>query len=147
MVGIGNASRPPNSTIDWRRYALVGVATIVAAIVANVIVYFIGSALVSYDPQFLILSNVGPAIIFTVVPAIVAVIIYAILLRFTANPARTFTFIAVIALILSLIPDLTYIPTLPGATSPQAAVLMVMHVVAAVVITWVLTTFARPQAR
>ena len=147
MVGIDTSPQSLNSNVDWRRYALVGLATTVAAVVANIVTYFIGGALVSYDPQFVVLSNVSPTIIFTVVPAIVAVILYAILLRFTANPERTFTIIAVIVLIFSLIPDLTYIPTVPGATSPQTAVLMVMHIVAAVVITWMLTTFARPQAR
>jgi hypothetical protein len=38
---------------------------------------------------------------------------------------------------------LTYIPTVPGATSGQTAILMVMHVVAASVIVWMLTNFTR----
>jgi hypothetical protein len=51
----------------------------------------------------------------------------------------------VVVLILSLIPDLIYIPSVPGATTGQTAVLMVMHVVAAVVIVSVLTTQTRSQ--
>jgi hypothetical protein len=42
---------------------------------------------------------------------------------------------------------LTYIPSVPGATSGQTAVLMLMHVVAAIVIVSMLTTLTRPQGR
>jgi hypothetical protein len=61
------------------------------------------------------------------------------LLRFTANPARIFTIIAAVVLVVSWIPDLTYIPTVPGSSAEQTVVLMVMHLVAATVIVWMLT--------
>src|SRR5215203_3794214 len=113
------------------RFVLVGLATVAAAVIANLLVY--------------LLANVSGTILFTVVPAIVAVLVYAALMRFTSNPARIFTNIAVVVLIVSLIPDLTYIPSVPGATSGQTAILMVMHVVAASVIVSMLTTLTRPQ--
>ncbi len=125
--------------VNWGQFALVGLGTIVAAVLANVLVYYIGGAVVDYDPQFLPLASVGGAVIFTVFPAIIAVVIYAILLRFTLNPARIFTIIAVVALIISLIPDLTYIPTVPGVTTAQTAMLLLMHFVAAAVIVGILT--------
>ncbi len=133
--------------VDWGRFALVGLGTVVVSVIANVLVYFIGSAVVAYDPRFIVLSNVQPAILFTVVPAIVAVLLYALLLRFSREPARIFTIVAAVVLVVSLIPDLLYIPTVPGATAGQTAVLMVMHLVAAGVIVWMLTTLARPQSR
>ncbi len=125
--------------VNWGQFALVGLGTIVAAVLANVLVHYIGGAVVDYDPQFLPLASVGGAVIFTVFPAIIAVVIYAILLRFTRNPARIFTIIAVIALIISLVPDLTYIPTVPGVTTAQTAMLLLMHLVAAAVIVGGLT--------
>jgi hypothetical protein len=137
----------PPRAVNWGRFALVGLGTVVAAVLANLLVYLIGSVVVDYDPQFVVLANPSATILFTVVPAIVAVLLYAALIRFTSNPARIFTNIAVVVLILSLIPDLTYIPSVPGATSGQTAILMVMHVVAASVIVWVLTTLTRPQGR
>src|SRR3954469_3277500 len=112
------------------RFALIGFATVAAAVIANLLVYLLGSVVVGYDPQFIVLANASGTILFTVVPAIVAVLVYAALMRFTSNPARIFTTIAVVVLIVSLIPDLTYIPSVPGATSGQIAVLMLMHVVA-----------------
>ena len=137
----------PPRAVNWGRFALVGLGTVVAAVLANLLVYLIGSVVVDYDPQFVVLANPSATILFTVVPAIVAVLLYAALIRFTSNPARIFTNIAVVVLILSLIPDLTYIPAVPGATSGQTAILMVMHVVAAVVIVSMLTTLTRPQGR
>ncbi len=127
------------------RFALIGLATVAAAVLANLLVYALGSAVVGYDPQFVVLANASGTILFTVVPAIVAVLLYAALLRFTSNPARIFTNIAVVVLVLSLIPDLIYIPSVPGATSGQTAILMLMHVVAAVVIVSMLTTLTRSR--
>jgi hypothetical protein len=132
--------------VNWGRFTLVGLGTIGAAVLANVIVFFICGMFVAYDPQFLPLANVGAIVIFTVFPAIIATLIYALLLRFTQNPARLFTIIAVIALLISLVPDLTYIPTVPGVTTAQTAVLLLMHLVAATVIVGMLTR-SRPQAR
>jgi hypothetical protein len=137
----------PPRAVNWGRFALVGLGTVVAAVLANLLVYLIGSVVVDYDPQFVVLANPSATILFTVVPAIVAVLLYAALIRFTSNPARIFTNIAVVVLIVSLIPDLIYIPSVPGATSGQTAILMVMHVVAAVVIVSMLTTLTRPQGR
>ena len=114
---------------------------------ANLVVYFIGSALGLYNPEFVVLASSAGTVIFTVVPAVVAVLLYAALLGFTRNPARIFTIIAVVVFVVTLIPDFTYIPTVPGATNVQTTVLVLMHVVAAVVITWMLTRFTRPQSR
>ena len=137
----------PPRAVSWGRFVLVGLGTVFAAVLANLLVYFIGSVVVGYDPQFIILANASGTILFTVVPAVVAVLLYAALMRFTRNPARIFTNIAVVVLILSLIPDLTYIPSVPGATSGQTAVLMLMHVAAAIVIVSMLTTLTRPQGQ
>lgn len=127
----------------WGRYAVVALATVVAATLANVAVYYLADVFVRYDPDFVILETVGPTITFTVVPAIVAALLYAVLLRRAADPPRTFRVIAAVVLVISVIPDLTYIPDEDGASGAQVAVLVLMHVVAAAVITGMLTTLAR----
>ena len=55
--------------------------------------------------------------------------------------------IATVVLIVSIVPDLTYIPTVPGATGGQTAILILMHVVAAAVIVGMLTRLSRPPVR
>lgn len=129
------------------RFALRGLATVAAAVLANVLVYFIGNAVVAYDPRFLPLTNVSGAIAFTLPAAIVAVLLYAALLRFARKPARTFSIISAVVFVVTVIPDFTYIPTVPGATGAQTAILVLMHIVAAGVIVRMLTTFVRGQAR
>ena len=108
---------------------------------------FPAGALVSYDPQFLPLANVSGAIVFTLPAAIVAALIYAALFRFARRPARTFTIISAIVFVVTLIPDFAYIPSVPGVTVAQTAILVLMHIVAAVVIVRMLTTLPRPQSR
>ena len=146
-IAFSSSSPAPaeSRSVSRGRFALVGLGTVAAAVIANLLVYLLGSVVVGYDPQFVVLANASGTILFTVVPAIVAVLLYAALMRFTSNPARIFTNIAVVVLIVSLIPDLTYIPSVPGATSGQTAILMLMHVVAAVVIVWMLTTLTRSR--
>ena len=134
-------------SVSWGRFALVGLATVIAAVLANVVFYYIGSALVAYDPQFVVLANPSGAIIFTLVPAIVAVLLYGVLLRFTRRPARIFMIISAVVFVVTLIPDFTYIPTVPGSSPAQTTILVLMHVVAAAVIVWMLTALTRPRAR
>jgi hypothetical protein len=129
------------------RFARIGLATTVAAVLANTLVYYAGATLVSYAPQFLPLANVSGAILFTLPAALGAVLVYAALLRFARNPVRTFTIISAVVFVVVTIPDFTYIPTVPGVTGGQTAILVVMHIVAAGVIVRMLTTLARPQAR
>src|SRR5216684_1544144 len=131
-----NAGSP---TINWSRFALVGPGTVLAAVAANALLYFIAGTVVAYDAEFLPLASVGGAIIMTLAPAIVAVLLYAALRRFTNHPARNFAVIAAIVFVVSLIPVFTYIPTVPGSTDAQTAVLVMMHVVAAGVIVRMLT--------
>ncbi|MDQ2784360.1 MAG: DUF6069 family protein [Chloroflexota bacterium] len=146
VVTSASASRQPHAT-GRGRFARLGFATTVAATAANTLVYFVGGTRVAYNPQFLPLTNVSGAIAFTLPAAIVAVLLYAALLRFARRPSRTFTIIAAVVFVVTLIPDFTYIPTVPGATGGQTAILVLMHVVAAGVIVRMLTTFARPQSR
>jgi tryptophan-rich sensory protein len=129
---------------SWGGYACRGLGTIAAAVVANALFYYLGSGLVTYNPEFLPLGNVSGAAIFTIVPAIVAVLLYAALLRFTRHPAGIFNVIAAIVFVVTLIPDFTYIPTVAGSSPEQTAILVLMHAVAAGVIVRLLTASPRP---
>jgi uncharacterized protein DUF6069 len=133
----------PARAINWSRFAVLGLGTVLAAVVANTVLYFIGSALVGYDPDFFVLEDVFGPISLTLAPALGAVLLYAALLRFTYRPRRIFTIIAAAVLVVSIIPDFTYIPTQAGSTNPEIAILVAMHVVAAAVIVRMLTSSPR----
>jgi hypothetical protein len=138
---------PEGRSVDWTRFALVGLGTIGAALVANLAVYAVGGAVVGYDPRFLPLATAGGTVFFTLVPAVIAVLLYALLLRFARSPERVFTIVAVVVFVVTLIPDFTVIPTVPGVSAGQTAVLLVMHLVAAVVIVRMLTGLSRTGSR
>ena len=90
-IAITLSAQSESRAVNRTPFALWGALTVVAAVVANTLFYYIGSALVAYDSRFLPLASVGGAIIMTLGPAIVAVLLYAALRRFTHHPARIFT--------------------------------------------------------
>lgn len=120
-------SKPSLGTI-WRN----GLIAIVAATVVNAVLYFISAAL-GWMPQT-VLSPAGlpitvvPVVVSTVIALVLATIVYSLLNRFTSNPNRWFTIIAVVVLVVSAVSPLG----LPGAPTMMIVMLEVMHVVAAV---------------
>ena len=147
ITGFGSVVRQSSSNTTGARmtkgrYAKIALATTAVATLANVIIYFLADIFVAYHPDFLILENVSPTIMFTVIPAVLGSLLYAALLRFTANPVRIFTIVAAIVFVIVTIPDFTYIPGVDGASNAQTAVLVIFHVVAATIITGMLTKLA-----
>ena len=133
-----------SSAFSWGRYARTGLLTIGASVLANAVFFYLAQVAVQYDPVFLPLGNVSAPIIFTVFPAVVATVLYAGLLRFVRKQAAmVFTVISAITFLVTLIPDLTYIPTVDGVSNAEIAVLVVMHAIAAAVITRGLTSVRR----
>jgi len=142
------AAAPSASHATKRGFARIGALTVLAAVLANVLVYFLGDLVIRYDPEFLVLGNASGVAIFTFTAAVVAVLVYAGLLRYTANPVRNFGIISAIVFVVTAIPDITYIPSQPGASNAQTALLLLTHLTAAGVIVGMLTTLVRPsQAR
>src|SRR6056297_182268 len=102
-----------------------GIALVLAVLVNVVIVVAADAAGVA--PTLEPLST-GPVVLFTALGIVGATVVYGVLARFRETPDRLFTGIAAVVLVLSLIPDVTYAPTLPGATTLGVTVLAIMHV-------------------
>src|ERR671930_1828771 len=130
-----------SSAFSWGRYARRGLLTIGASVLANAAFFYLAQVAVQYDPAFLPLGNVSAPIIFTVFPAVIAALLYAGLLQFVRkHAAMVFTVISAVTFVVTLISDFTYIPTVDGVSNAEIAVLVVMHAIAAAVITRGLTT-------
>ena len=130
-----------SSAFTWGRYTRIGLLTIGASVLANAVFFYVAQIAVQYDPAFLPLGNVSAPIMFTVFPAVAAALLYAGLLQFVQkHAAMVFTVISAITFVVTLIPDFAYIPTVDGVSSAEIAVLVVMHAIAAVVITRGLTS-------
>lgn len=138
-------SRSARLKTNWGRVAFAGLMAILAAIVVNVLVYSIGKAFVAYNPEFAPLADVIVTVITTVFYTAAAALVYALVLHFARNPVRTYIIVALVALVVTLIPDFAYIPTERGSSAGQTAILVFMHILPAPVIVSLLTTLAHPR--
>ena len=137
----------PVQRVRYSRLWWVGLLAIVLATLANLLVRAIALPFITVPPEFLPVSLASPTIIFTIGGVLAAVIVFAIVGRFSRQPARTFTIIAVVALLLSFVPNVGMIinpasAPFPGGNMGSMSVLIIQHIVAAVVAVWVLTTQA-----
>ena len=117
----------------------------VAAAVGNAVVYFVASALGAMPQDFVVQGSgpitLAPVVLSSLIGAAGAAVIFAVVVLLSRRPIWTFRIVAVVALVLSFVTPLT----LPGAPLSLILTLELMHVVAAVIITGVLTTLARAK--
>jgi hypothetical protein len=117
----------------------VGPLTVLASLAAVFATRVAAFAAVDLDPTYPPLTPLGLTF-FTTVLVTLAVLVFGIVIWKANTPIRTYRRIAVVALVLSFIPDL-FLPgqDFPGATWTAAIVLMVMHVAAWLPVHYVLT--------
>ena len=77
---------------------------------------------------------------------VLAGVAFAVLQRFVRDATRVYVRVAVVALVLSWIPDVALLLiNEPGATVPAVASLMIMHAVAAAIVVTLLVRIAGPR--
>jgi hypothetical protein len=117
----------------------------VAATVGNAIVYFVASALGAMPQDFVVQDSgpitVTPVVLSSLIGTAGAAVIFTIVALLSRWPIRTFRIVAAVVLVLSFATPLT----IPGAPLSMILTLGLMHVVAAVIITGMLTTLARTK--
>ena len=131
--------------IAFGRLWWVTLLTIAAASAANLVVYFIATALFEGPRRFSFL-NPFSIVASTAVYLVVAAIVYALIGRFSRHPIRVFRIVSVVALLLSFGAPISAAFTVPAPDTPDATtvvILLVMHVVAAIITVGLFTTQAR----
>ena len=90
--------------VSWARLLWVAPLTVVVALVVNLIIKTVLQAL---NPSLTEMGQLGrPLVILTLEGAILAVLVFAVMVWLVPHPIRWFRLVAVIALLISLIPDL-----------------------------------------
>ena len=122
---------PEHPAVDARRILWAGPLTVFAAVVAVLIVRMAAVAVLELPEEgFQPLGWFFP-IFDTVVLVTAAVLVFAAVARLSKSPVRTYWWIALAVLALSMIPDLQIHNRRPDFfTWPRTSVLMAMHVVA-----------------
>src|SRR5918998_4795524 len=90
--------------VSWTRVLWVGPLTVVVALLVNLAIKTLLQAL---NPSLAEMGQLGrPLIILTLEGAILAVLVFALLVWLVPHPIRWFRIVAMVALLISLIPDL-----------------------------------------
>lgn len=133
------------------RIFMVGVLTIVTTLAVNLVIRTLAYASLPISPIFLPLQ-IGSISVFTVVLVGGGVLVYAAVTRFSKRPARTYTLIALVALLLSLVPNMLLLLNpdprmLPGVTRLATSMLMILHIIDASITIMLLTRLAPSKGR
>jgi hypothetical protein len=137
--------------VNLRSLLWVGPAIIVASLVVNAVIRALTQALFSIPDYFTPISS--PSFIgLTVALVIAALVVFVIVARFSKRPYRTYLIIAIIALLISYIPDVMFLlggyPLPNGEIATVPAVgplsLMLMHTATAAITVGALFRFTRP---
>ena len=123
----------------WRA----GLIAIVASVAANLLIRWVLLLIFDISPEFPPFYA-APIALLTAIGGLLATVTYWIITRVSKRPVRTFWIVAIIALLISLLPDLASAMSpesvpVPGVTATAFLLLMIFHVVAAVVDVLVLT--------
>lgn len=145
MASTATSARPAAAErVLFGKLWWVGPLTIVAAVVANLVAVALFQAALRPDPAFLPLTY-GPVAFFSAVGALGAVIVYAAVGRLSRRPLSLYRRIALVALIVSCVPDLL-LPlqpaAFPGVSWPNVVALIVLHLIAWAVCVQLLTRLA-----
>jgi hypothetical protein len=122
---------PDEPAIDRRRILWAGPLTIVAAIAAVQVVRAAAIATLQLPPEGFQPFGWFFPIFDTLVLVTAAVVVFAVVAGSAKAPIRTYGRIALVALVLSMIPDILMQRRRPDLfTWPRTSVLMIMHVAA-----------------
>jgi hypothetical protein len=118
--------------IQLGRIWLAGLVAITAALVANLIFLFVLRAVVSIPPEFPPL-NPAPIAIFVISFLVIGVIVYYLTARFSRNPVRTYWLLAAVALVISILPNLSLMfnpasAPFPGGSAMTWGALILFHI-------------------
>jgi hypothetical protein len=138
----------PSERVAYRRLWWVGLLTITAGAVANLIIDGLAT-LLYVGPRTWPMLNLGAVIANSIGYLAVGVLVFAVVGRLTRHPITTYRLITVVALLLSLGRPVSAAGTMPGvppADRPTVLTLVLLHLVSAAIAVGLLTTLARDEA-
>src|SRR6476646_7574342 len=103
IAGTVGAAEDRRDGVSFSRLLWVGPLTVIVALVVNLIIKTI---LIAVNPSLADMGQLGnPLIVLTLEGAILAVIVFALMARLVPHPIHSFRIVGVLALLISIIPD------------------------------------------
>lgn len=133
-----------NGDLERSQWLAIGLMAALGSVAAVLVVEAIALAIWPDIASFPPLDSMARAALFTAIPALGATAVFAWLAKRRAQPVVTFLKISAIVLLLSIIPD--YILPVANKTLLASTVTAFLHVVAAIVIVFVVVTGYRRQS-
>ena len=134
------------------RLLLAGAIAIVASIVANLIIRWLGLLLIGDQSNFNPLATIWSIIIFTTIFIGAATLIFIWINRSAANPPHAIRRAALIGFIVTLIPDI-FLLFMAGQTTPMGTptvagvlLLIIMHIASYAIVLWAFLGWAPRSA-
>jgi hypothetical protein len=142
-----SAKQYDGERVNTGRIWLAGLVGIVGAVIANLVVRALLFAALPLPDDFPPLQP-GSLVAFTVVGTFLAAVVFAVIARLSSRPVSTFRIVAIVALVVSVLPNLALMANpasapFPGGSALAFGALIVFHVVAAVVCYLALTRLTR----
>jgi hypothetical protein len=132
-------SHPTSPVVQMRRLVWVGPLTVVASIVAVLIVRILAVMVLQPEPTYAPLGWFFP-ILDTAILVTFAVLVFGAMARALARPIRAFRITSLVVLLFSFLPVLAITQEPMGGDWPEALALMTMHIAAWAVTATMLTT-------
>ncbi|MBO0781454.1 MAG: hypothetical protein J2P37_21755 [Ktedonobacteraceae bacterium] len=142
------ASTQPGERITLRKLIWVGPLTLIATVIANLVIRTVAVLIFGVPETFQFLQ--APSVIgSTIVFLLAALLVFGLVNRFARRPIRFYRILALVLLCISFLTPIMaltgQIPA-PGMNLSIFWTMIVMHGVSAIVIVGLLTTLAREQA-
>ena len=140
-------SSTAGNRVNRSKLLTAGLASVAAAVAANVVAFWLVRAVVDLPAGFMPLS-VGAIAFFTIIGTGLGALVFAWLAGRSAAPFKTYRNVALVAFIVSIIPNVLAAlnPAMfpfPGGTTAAFLVLILFHVIATVVSVAVLFRLVR----
>jgi hypothetical protein len=141
-MAVLDGGRPRTERVSMLRLLWAGPVAVVAAVAATLGALEVAVAILPpIDPAFVELQAQSVTFVTSVLCA-AAVAVFSLVTRLSRHPLQAFRVVALVALVLSWVPDLLILSE-PGATVGGVIALVLLHVVACVAVVWTLETLTR----
>lgn len=136
-----------STTVDRNKIPRAAALAVGYSVAANLIARQLLGQVIEFPAGFLPLTP-GPIAVFTLIGTAMGGLVFWLMARALPNPLRPFQVVALVALVLSIIPNLVLMANpqmapMPGGTPQAFGVLIVFHVIAGLITIFVLSRMTR----